>query len=493
MIRGGLMTSVRIAVCSLLIGLLVTAFCQQSGPAYRDVGASGSGDNQLTIVTPVNGQSVTDCFPARIEHTYITSGNRIKLTLIRNMTGETVAELLGPECPYGCFPGVWAPCVYLPVGAANGLHTLYARIYKTLTGEVVYEASVLLQVDRLQPVISLEFTPDKDCYNASDPQILVGAIVTDSSGIREWSLSVDGEVVEDGGPEPSPLVVSVAVDLTHLADGTHDVTFYAMDGAGFDPFGQCECGPNVATKTVPFFVDRTLPIVNIDEPGGCLKDVVTFTWTVSNEPPTTPLVETVATIDGIFNFTLPPTTTKLVIDTRTLSDGQHLLRVRVFDECGNMGEDSITFDVCNTSPRVDVAGVVALEQYVGGAGIQSMIEFRDPGTTVVRFSAPITLDAQGNYVAEDVPVGTYDVAVKFSNWLRQVRQGVSVQQPATEIDFFLRNGDAIEDNAVDLQDLSAVLLYFGNSGGVGDLDRSGVVGLEDLVAVLRNQGKVGDT
>jgi hypothetical protein len=143
-------------------------------------------------------------------------------------------------------------------------------------------------------------------------------------------------------------------------------------------------------------------------------------------------------------------------------------------------------------PTAPVTGHVDLEFYVGGAGIGSTLEFREPGTQNVLYSRPITLDASGNYTAANVPVGTYDVALKFVNWLRQVHQDVTVALPSTSVDFALTNGDADDSNQVDLVDMNTVLTNFGTVGPLGDLTWDDSVDLPDLNIVLVNFGKSGD-
>jgi hypothetical protein len=142
-----------------------------------------------------------------------------------------------------------------------------------------------------------------------------------------------------------------------------------------------------------------------------------------------------------------------------------------------------------------VTGHVLLDSYMGGAGIGSILEFRAPGTQTVLYSTAITLDALGNYTAPKVPVGTYDVALKVHNWLRQVRPGVVVALPSTAVDFSLQNGDAYEDNSVDLLDLGLVLTDFAMVGTPpleGDVNWDGSVDLVDLGIVLTNFASVGD-
>ncbi len=119
-------------------------------------------------------------------------------------------------------------------------------------------------------------------------------------------------------------------------------------------------------------------------------------------------------------------------------------------------------------------------------GQSATIEFRSPKTTNLAFSGPVSLDGNGNYGIAGVPIGVYDVAVKFPTWLRQVLPSRTIASPSTSgVNFSLVCGDAVEDNSVDLLDLNRVLTNFGGFGE-GDVDLSGLVDLLDLNTIMAN-------
>lgn len=144
-------------------------------------------------------------------------------------------------------------------------------------------------------------------------------------------------------------------------------------------------------------------------------------------------------------------------------------------------------------PVATVYGNVVRQFYLGGAGMTGTLEFRDPNTLTVLHSRPITLDASGNYAATTVPVGTYDVALKLHNWLRQVLEDVAISDPSTSgVNLTVINGDANGDNSVDLIDLNWVMVNFGQSGQVmGNLNWDAQVDILDLNITMINFGLVG--
>jgi endonuclease/exonuclease/phosphatase family metal-dependent hydrolase len=152
----------------------------------------------------------------------------------------------------------------------------------------------------------------------------------------------------------------------------------------------------------------------------------------------------------------------------------------------------LTLDA-NPQPPVDLIGLVSLELYEGGGGQESVLEFREPGTTNVLYAAPVTRNVGGYIFVDDAPQGTYDLALKFDNWLRQVVPSVELTPPSVNVSFSLKNGDADNSNGVDLLDVNTVLSAFGAAGGAGDLNWDASVDVLDLNITVTNFGVTGDT
>jgi Tol biopolymer transport system component len=89
-----------------------------------------------------------------------------------------------------------------------------------------------------------------------------------------------------------------------------------------------------------------------------------------------------------------------------------------------------------------------------------------------------------------VPEGALEVSLKPTHWLRRTHP-VVVSGP-TQLDFDLVNGDAEPDNTIDLLDVNAVLVQFGQPDPLADLDASGLTDLLDLNIALVSFGLSGD-
>lgn len=138
-----------------------------------------------------------------------------------------------------------------------------------------------------------------------------------------------------------------------------------------------------------------------------------------------------------------------------------------------------------------VMGHIDLQPYGNPAGLGATMEFRSPGSTTPLFTRPITLDSNGNYTINSVTAATYDMAVKFSHWLRKRATNVTVSG-TTLVDFVCKNGDVAEDNTIGVFDLNGVLVGFGKTGDPADLDGDGSVNVLDLNAILVNFALIGD-
>jgi hypothetical protein len=167
--------------------------------------------------------------------------------------------------------------------------------------------------------------------------------------------------------------------------------------------------------------------------------------------------------------------------------------LRIYLDSDTRNQYGMTFSV-DPSGATMVYGTVDLEQYLGGGGIGAELQFREPGTSNVLYSAPITLSSSNGYALTGVPSCTYDVAVKFPNWLRQVVPNVAVTGSSVKVDFSCLNGDADGNNAVDVVDINTVLTHFGETGvgTTGDLDWDGSVCLLDVNLVFIDFGQAGD-
>lgn len=117
-----------------------------------------------------------------------------------------------------------------------------------------------------------------------------------------------------------------------------------------------------------------------------------------------------------------------------------------------------------------VSGTVDLRDFLAGAGPRNVtFEFRNPGSTVPVYSVTLPSGGGGSQgFAIGVPLmGTYDMAVKGTNWLRQRIANITITPVGvTGLAFSLANGDVDGDNEVAIGDYAMLSSGFGL--GLGD-------------------------
>jgi parallel beta-helix repeat protein len=131
-----------------------------------------------------------------------------------------------------------------------------------------------------------------------------------------------------------------------------------------------------------------------------------------------------------------------------------------------------------------------------------VVRFFDNGTKLEMGWSPInvTTDAYGNFTIGSIDPGTYDVGVKNWTSLSELNTSVTLTDGNTTVvnSSSLLEGDANNDDKVNILDLSALGSAFGTSaGGAGwndkaDFNRDGKVNILDLSALGSDYGLQGD-
>ncbi len=170
----------------------------------------------------------------------------------------------------------------------------------------------------------------------------------------------------------------------------------------------------------------------------------------------------------------------------------------LLDLDGNPAQAKITLgDVeipCpQAQPGSTSTGMVILEDNAGSpSGEPVLFQLLDNMGGVVA-EQTTNLDSSGHYTVNWNQTGVFSLRAKGRTWLSQKNTGVDLDPDVPAVsNFSLTNGDAQDDNAVNLPDLNSVFIHFGEIGfNSADLDCSGEVDLKDLNIVFINFGIVG--
>ena len=147
-----------------------------------------------------------------------------------------------------------------------------------------------------------------------------------------------------------------------------------------------------------------------------------------------------------------------------------------------------------------VAGTLTLQDFVGDATkVPVTVEIRNPGSTTPLETHVVNLDSLGRFSVSTPLVGTFDVAVKASHWLRKRFQNVSITTGgASGLSAALVDGDVNGDNGIDLADLVAISKAWRTKPGNplwnpnADLNGDVSIDIADWLIVSKNWRKKGD-
>jgi hypothetical protein len=148
-----------------------------------------------------------------------------------------------------------------------------------------------------------------------------------------------------------------------------------------------------------------------------------------------------------------------------------------------------------------VSGTVTLGGYAAStSGVGITVQIYNAGTSTLVDTKTTTLNGSGGFsVATQAPVGSYDIYVKASHWLRKVSTSQSLSTTGVSgLSFSLVNADINGDNAVTLADFGALKLAYGstsvdsNWNPNADLNGDGAVTLADFAILKLNYGQIGN-
>jgi hypothetical protein len=113
----------------------------------------------------------------------------------------------------------------------------------------------------------------------------------------------------------------------------------------------------------------------------------------------------------------------------------------------------------------------------------------------VVYTRTVETDASGVFTITGIAPATYSVWVKHSHTLAQREDGVAIAAGQTITRDFgtLLEGDANDDNAVNVFDFSIWRLEFLTSAFRSDFNNDGVVNVFDFSLWRKNFGESGDT
>ena len=133
------------------------------------------------------------------------------------------------------------------------------------------------------------------------------------------------------------------------------------------------------------------------------------------------------------------------------------------------------------------------------------VKFFTPGADVLtgtpNYSFNLTTAKSGGFAvaqASGIIPGTYDISAVTPHCLANVRRGVVITEPSTAVYLgTLLEGNAIDDNKINITDFGILAASYGKSSGdIGyyaqaDFDCNGIINIADFGLLAANYGKSG--
>jgi hypothetical protein len=348
------------------------------------------------------------------------------------------------------------------------------------------------------------------------------------------SVAGTATVIFSAGAPGSVTVTAVPDSLT--VDETSTATATVVD----------QYGNPVPNETVTFSVISGLGTVAPTT--GTTDAAGQATTTLSSEDVGSVTVQAVAdsvadTATVIFSAGAPGSVTVTAVPDRVTVSGTSTVTAIVTDQYGNpVPDETVTFSVISGSGTVvpdtettdaageatttlssDVAGTVTVQALADSVAGTAQVVFWVPYGTLqgqvteegrptppdARWEISLTVklsqsgsvvrtetvrtDASGVFTITDIEPGTYDAWVKHSHTLAQCADGVQIAAGGlTTVDFgTLLEGDANDDNFIDIVDFSIWKSLFGTSDPTADFNNDGIVDIVDFSMWKVNFGQSG--
>jgi alpha-tubulin suppressor-like RCC1 family protein len=149
-----------------------------------------------------------------------------------------------------------------------------------------------------------------------------------------------------------------------------------------------------------------------------------------------------------------------------------------------------------TPPPVSLTGKVLLHDCLNS--MQTISFTFQPNDGSASFSRSLTLNADGSFSLDNLPRGSYELAIQGSKWLRRSLPLFAGRGDVSGLEVALWAGDVNNDNRVDILDLGLLADAFNTTpaspkwNAQADLNCDGMVNLLDLGILADSFGKQGD-
>ncbi|MEW6744024.1 MAG: Ig-like domain-containing protein [Planctomycetota bacterium] len=328
------------------------------GPVTGTIPLLHEGDNLITLTaTDAAGNEGGSCVVVIRDMTQPTveivspsagtvfSNSPINMTIdVRDATATTA---LVAGITYSIPAG--GDTIFTTVPIAEGLNSIWVTVQDQAGNETTVSVGVTL--DLTAPIVTIDQPLDGQFFGPNQHTVTVTGTVDDLTAVDYSSTppGVGGSLLPGGGP---------ITGIIDLCEGLNSITITATDAAG-----------RQGSTTVTVILDTTAPDIAVVSPadGDSVRGEIDFDATAPDPAPGSGVASVTLWVDDgegpYASFDAAPFETTL--DTRTLSDGCHMLRAEAWDAMGNHSSATIRVLVDNTPPSLSITSPVP-NAYVAG-------------------------------------------------------------------------------------------------------------------------------
>ncbi|MFP4608333.1 MAG: Ig-like domain-containing protein, partial [Candidatus Aenigmatarchaeota archaeon] len=260
---------------------------------------------------------------------------------------------------------------YTFTGLEDGEHTVKVRAWDNASN--YNTQSVTFTVDTTAPEVDIVAPPQDETLSERDVTVEWEGNDT-TTGIDLYEVRIDGWEWIDVGTDTE-------YNLSDLEDGEHTVEVRAWDLVG-----------NYDSDIVDFYVDASSPEIEVtspDESEHFASDSVTVEWGGIDE--TSGIDYYDVQIDN-GNWVNVGSATNHTFSN--LTDGEHLVKVRAWDNAGNNNTGTVNFTVDTTSPELNIIA---------------------PQQNEIFSESNVTMEWEGN--DSTTGVGLYEIRIDSDDWI----------------------------------------------------------------------------
>lgn len=217
-----------------------------------------------------------------------------------------------------------SPFSFANVTLSPGTHTLRVRAYDAANNQGVSTDVSITVSDTTQPTVSMTAPGNNTTHSGT---IALTADATDNVGVTKVEFLVDGAVKATDTSSP----YSTSLDTTTLTNGTHTLAAKAYDAANNN---RTSTNVTITVNNTTGGGDTTAPTVSVTSPAAATPATVIAGKTYQVSATVTDasgIKEVIVQVDGVTKATLTTAPYVYSLDTTTLSNGAHTIRVRATD------------------------------------------------------------------------------------------------------------------------------------------------------------------